>query len=216
MYAPGRERSKTNCILVAHEMRLPLREWGRRLVERGAFDHIEQVFMLTDDELDAAVADPAAFTEIVREREAYYLSLFEVEPPFVMVDQPPPMSDWPTRDTSTTVAAVGTTLTGISGCPGVAVGRARVVLDPADPRGLEPGEILVAPHTDPAWTPLFVTAAAVVVDVGAQITHAVIVSRELGLPCVVSAIGATRTIPDGALIEVDGALGTVKVLELPA
>jgi pyruvate,water dikinase len=89
-----------------------------------------------------------------------------------------------------------------------------VVLDPGDPRGLEPGEILVAPVTDPAWTPLFVPAAAVVVDVGAQITHAVIVSRELGLPCVVSVTGATRTIPDGALIEVDGAAGTVTIISL--
>ena len=103
-------------------------------------------------------------------------------------------------------------LTGIPGCPGVARGRARVVLDPSDPRGLEPGDVLVAPLTDPSWTPLFVPAAAVVVDVGAQITHAVIVSRELGLPCVVSVIDATRRIADGAMIEVDGKAGTVTVL----
>lgn len=217
LYAPGRERSKTNNILVVHEMRLPMREWGRRLVEQGVFDHIEQVFMLTDDELDDAVVDPGAFTEIVREREAFYLSLFDLIPPFVMVGEPAPHDQWDRHSVaSAEQAVVGTTLTGIAGCSGVAVGRARVVLDPADPRGLEPGEVLVAPYTDPSWTPLFVTASAVVVDVGAQITHAVIVSRELGLPCVVSAIGATRTIPDGALVEVDGNAGTVKVLELPA
>ena len=86
------------------------------------------------------------------------------------------------------------------------------MLDPSDPRGLEPGDVLVAPLTDPSWTPLFVPAAAVVVDVGAQITHAVIVSRELGLPCVVSVIDATRRIADGAMIEVDGRAGTVTVL----
>jgi phosphoenolpyruvate synthase/pyruvate phosphate dikinase len=74
--------------------------------------------------------------------------------------------------------------------------------------------VLVAPVTDPSWTPLFVPAAAVVVDVGAQITHAVIVSRELGLPCVVSVTGATRTIPDGALVEVDGTSGTVTIVEV--
>ena len=99
--------------------------------------------------------------------------------------------------------------------PLAAVDRMRFAAD-ADPRGLEPGDVLIAPYTDPAWTPLFVPAAAVVVDVGAQITHAVIVSRELGLPCVVSVTGATRTIPDGALVEVDGTAGTVTVLELPA
>ena len=110
-------------------------------------------------------------------------------------------------------AAVGTVLTGIPGCPGKARGRARVVLDPSDPSALGPGDVLVAPVTDPAWTPLFVPSAAVVVDVGAQISHAVIVSRELGIPCVVSVTDATRTIPDGALIEVDGTAGTVTILE---
>ena len=95
-------------------------------------------------------------------------------------------------------------LTGAGGCSGVARGRARVVLDPADPNGLEPGDVLVAPLTDPAWTPLFLPAAAVVVNVGALMSHAIIVSRELGIPCAVSVEGATERIPDGALIEVDG------------
>jgi pyruvate,water dikinase len=89
------------------------------------------------------------------------------------------------------------------------------VLDPSDPGALEPGDVLIAPITDPAWTPLFVPAAAVVVDVGAQVSHAVIVSRELGIPCVVSVKDATRRIPDGALVDVDGTTGTVTVLELP-
>jgi pyruvate,water dikinase len=88
-----------------------------------------------------------------------------------------------------------------------------VVLDPIDPQGLGPGEVLVAPITDPSWTPLFMAAEAVVVDVGAQQSHAVIVSRELGIPAVVSVTGATRIIPDGALIEVDGTRGTVTILE---
>jgi pyruvate,water dikinase len=86
-----------------------------------------------------------------------------------------------------------------------------VVLDPADPGALEPGDILIAPMTDPAWTPLFVPAAAVVVDVGAQLSHAVIVSRELGIPCVVSVTGGTLRIPDGAMVTVDGTAGTVTV-----
>ena len=65
--------------------------------------------------------------------------------------------------------------------------------------------------TDPAWTPLFVPAAGVVVNVGAQFSHAIIVSRELGIPCVVSVTGATDSIPDGATITVDGGSGTVTV-----
>jgi pyruvate,water dikinase len=86
-------------------------------------------------------------------------------------------------------------------------------MDPADAIYLEPGEVLVAPITDPAWTPLFLPSAAVVVNVGALMSHAVIVSRELGIPCVVSVEEATSRIPDGALVEVDGTAGTVTVLE---
>ena len=89
------------------------------------------------------------------------------------------------------------------------------MLDSHDPSGLEPGDILVAPITDPSWTPLFVPAVGVVVDVGAPLSHAIIVSRELGIPCAVSVTGATRSIPDGALVEVCGESGTVTVLEGP-
>src|SRR5207248_5627115 len=117
------------------------------------------------------------------------------------------------RSTTPHPVPSGTTLTGVPGCPGEATGRARVILDPADPRTLEPGDVLIAPLTDPSWTPLFVPAEAVVVDVGAQMSHAVIVSRELGIPAVVSVTGATGCIPDGALVEVDGDLGLVRVLE---
>ena len=85
------------------------------------------------------------------------------------------------------------------------------MLSPHEPQRLCPGDVLVAPITDPAWTPLFVPAGAVVVDVGAQISHAVIVARELGIPCVVSVTDATRRIPDGAAVTVDGTAGTVTV-----
>jgi pyruvate,water dikinase len=214
-YNAGRERTKTTCILLNHELRLALRAWGERLVARGVLDDPAGVFMLVDDELDDAVADPAPFAAVVRAREATYRSLFEREPPFVTHGAPPPVEHWPRRGGAGEPAALGTVLAGIPGSPGRASGRARVVHDPADPRGLEPGDVLVAPLTDPAWTPLFVPAAAVVVDVGAQITHAVIVSRELGLPCVVSVGDATSRIPDGALVEVDGTAGTVTVLDLP-
>ena len=73
----------------------------------------------------------------------------------------------------------------------------------------------MAPITDPSWTPLFVPAAGVVVDVGAPLSHAIIVSRELGIPCVVSATDATRRIPDGATVEVDGDTGQVRILAVP-
>jgi pyruvate,water dikinase len=84
-----------------------------------------------------------------------------------------------------------------------------VVLDPALPGNLQPGDIMIAPITDPSWTPLFLSIAGVVCNVGAPFSHAAIVSRELDIPCVVSLPNATATIPDGCRIEIDGTTGTV-------
>jgi len=166
LFLGGRERSKTNCITLVHEMRLALREVGRRLVERGHLGDVRQIFMFLDDELDDVLERPEAFTELAAVREQQYLSLFELEPPFIIDGTVPALGTWARRDrASTETNVVGQVLTGIAGCPGTATGRARVILDPSDPGALEPGDILVAPITDPAWTPLFMAAAGVVVDV---------------------------------------------------
>ena len=143
--------------------------------------------------------------------------LFDLEPPyFIRNGNVPPISQWAKRAAADVpVAGVGDVLQGVAGCTGIVRGRACVILDPADPRDLDAGDILIAPQTDPGWTPLFMAAGGVVVNVGGQISHAIIVSRELGLPCVVSVTDATSRIPDGAMIEVNGDTGQVTVLELP-
>ena len=211
VFLAGRERTKTNVIRLVNEIRVAIVALGERMVERGHFAKPTSGAMIADGEMDAFLADPEAWVDTIREREAQYELLFDLEPPFVFGGEMPPMATWDERDTSTKPVATGTTLDGIPGCPGQATGRARVVLDPSDPTALEPGDVLIAPITDPAWTPLFVPASAVVVDVGAQLSHAVIVSRELGIPCVVSVTGGTRLIPDGAEVTVDGTAGTVTV-----
>ena len=216
-FLAGRERSKTNIIRVIQEVRMATWELGRRAAERGEIDEPRDVCMLFVDELQALAGGTLTGTrELVAQRRAHHEWLLSIEPPFLFCSPPPPNTEWPTRgERRAPVAVVGDQLTGLAGCPGRAIGRARIVLDPSDPTALEPGDVLVAPMTDPAWTPLFVTAGAVVVDVGAPLSHAIIVSRELGIPCVVSVNEATERIPDGALIEVDGDTGTVTVLELP-
>ncbi len=212
-WLPGRERTKTNNIRLIHEMRMPMRELGRRMVERGAFDEIEDFGFVRQGEMEAMLADPHSFTATIRERRAAYRELEQVEPPFVFVGRTDGPDGWPRRDAERVQPLVaGDVLTGMPGCPGTAEGIARVILDSHDPGALEPGDILVAPITDPSWTPLFVPAGGVVVDVGAALSHAIIVSRELGIPCVISATDATRRIPDGARIRVDGSTGTVTVL----
>ncbi len=85
-----------------------------------------------------------------------------------------------------------------------------MILDPADPRELEPGDVLVCPITDPSWTPLFLGAVAVVCDTGALQSHAAIVSRELGIPAVLSVPGITA-VADGTMLHVDGTNGTVTI-----
>ena len=210
VYLAGRERSKTTIIRVLHEVRMAVRELGSR---HGY--SLSGITMLLADEIDAFLTDSSEFRARLASREQQFLELYDLEPPFIVNKVVPPLSQWARRSASTATKAVaGDVLTGVPGCPGVATGRARVILDPADPSALDPGDVLIAPITDPAWTPLFVPAAAVVVDVGAQVSHAVIVSRELGIPCVVSVTDATRRIPDGALIRVDGGAGTVTIVEL--
>jgi phosphoenolpyruvate synthase/pyruvate phosphate dikinase len=100
-------------------------------------------------------------------------------------------------------------LEGIGVSPGVVTAQARVITDPRRDAVLKPGEILVAPVTDAAWTPLFVTAAATVVDVGGPLSHGSIVAREFGMPCVVNVSGATQLIATGQTITVDGGAGKV-------
>ena len=215
MFAQGREQAKTTVVRAIHEIRLFSIELARRCAERSGGQN-DDLWFVTADELDAYVADPRPFANVIAERRAMRNYLATLEPPFIVDGSVPPIETWAKRiDLVSTRAVIGQKMTGIAGCGGVARGRARIVLDPSDPRDIGPGDVLVAPLTDPSWTPLFVPVDAVVVDVGAMMSHAVIVSRELGIPSVVSITGATRSIPEGALIEVDGDNGTVTILELP-
>ncbi|MEO8265033.1 MAG: PEP-utilizing enzyme [Ilumatobacteraceae bacterium] len=212
IFLAGRERAKTNAVRVINEMRMALREFGRRLVAAGVIAEVEQIFMLTDAELDQIRFDPAPFKPVVAQRWAQYQTLFDYEPVFVVNGRVPLLSEMTRRsDKHLAKAASGAVLRGAAGSGGVATGRARIVLDAADPEGLEPGDVLIAPQTDPSWVPLFVPAAAVVVNVGAMGSHAMIVSRELGIPCVASVADATEIIPDGAMVTVDGNAGTVTI-----
>jgi rifampicin phosphotransferase len=211
-WMPWRERTKTACVRFMGEMRMALYELGRRMVERGIIGDHHDVTMVMERELDAFVADPESFRGELARRVRNYKLLFHLEPPFFMTENRP-LSEWPSRkERKVQQAGPGDVLTGVAGSPGKARGRARIITDPYEIGDYAPGDVLIAPQTDPAWTPLFVPAAAVVVNVGATITHAVIICRELGLPCAVSVRDATLKIPDGVMVEVDGTAGTVALL----
>jgi rifampicin phosphotransferase len=214
---PLREQTKANSAVVINEVRLAVRELGRRGVAAGRLGEPEDVTMLLAAELDDYVADPASFTAVIGERLEGYRALFELEPPFIIADELPTLSQWQRRSRpAESVAEEGAVLSGVGGSAGTYTGPARVVKDLTAAAALEPGEVMVAPLTDAAWTPLFLVAGAVVVDMGALNSHAVVVSREVGLPCVLSVTGATSLLTDGMLLTVDGTAGTVRVDAVPA
>jgi pyruvate,water dikinase len=215
-FAAWRERGKTNAVKVLHEVRAPLFELGRRLTAKGELDHPQQVFMALESELDLLATHASDLAGTLRERERQWRQLFDIEPPTFVVGGEPmtPLADVPRKGAQeAALVQPGDILTGAPASPGVARGRARVVADTSQIAAFQPGEILIAPQTDPSWTPLFMVAAGVVVDVGAMGSHAMIVSRELGIPCAAGVGDATSRIPDGTLLEVDGSSGKVTVLE---
>ena len=219
VWAQAREATRDRAVRFTMPAKQVFRELVRRGAERGGVDDPVAVALLSPTtELAAYLADPAAMLDLIAERKALFDRFAAITPRFFITAQSevPSIEELEAEHTErseTPVAAVGDVLTGKAGCSGVARGRVRVVLDPGAADDLEPGEVLVAPITDPAWTPLFLPAAAVVVNVGALMSHAVIVSRELQIPCVVSVDDATTKLRDGMLVEVDGTAGTVTILE---
>lgn len=216
VFMAARERCKCNHIRVVGEVRECFLELGRRALADGHLAHERQVFMLLADEVDEWVANPGAFGAKLAEREVDYLSLYELDPPYIVDRVVPPLSEWKRKsDLTAATVQVGDVLKGVAGSPGTVTGTARILHDLDDADKLDAGDILIAESTDPSWTPLFLAAGGVITNIGAVGTHAVIVSRELGIPCVPSIADATRRIPDGATITLDGSLGTVTIDALP-
>lgn len=211
-YLAARERGKMHCTLLFDEGRAAMRELGQRLLKRGHLSRWDQVLLVTNDEADAFLANPHAYANLIAERDARLEMLKAKEPPFVFEGDPPPLSAFKDRGSAKVeFAAAGTQLTGMGVSPGRHTGRARIITSLAVDSDLEPGEVIVALTTDASWGPLFLAAGAVVVETGATISHAAIVSRELGIPAAVSVADATRRIREGSTITVDGNTGTVTV-----
>ncbi len=216
-WAQGREGTRDRAIRYMLPFKQVYRELVRRAAERGGDPSPIHVGLLNPfTELPGYIADPATKMAEIEERAALFARYKAVEPRFFISSQ----AEVPTLEEleaelpeAAGAAKAGDVLKGDAGASGTAKGRARVVLDPADGAMLEPGEILVAPLTDPSWTPLFLPAGAVVVNVGALMSHAVIVARELAIPCAISVVNATQLIETGMLLEVDGSTGTVTILE---
>lgn len=214
-FAGWRESGKSSCIKIMNEARMALIELGERLESKGVLDHSRQIFIALDEELDSLALEEMTLRPILAQREKEWNLLKELEVPmFLDGSKPiPPISEVPRKGANKAEkAAKGTILTGAAASTGVVEGMARVITGTDAISEFQPGEILVAPQTDPSWTPLFMVASAVIVDTGSMGSHAMIVARELGIPCVAGLPKATEMIGTGTMVRVDGAAGTVEIL----
>jgi len=199
-----------DCTRLNEAVRAPLRALGERLVEQGTLTRWEDLLLVSDDEADAFLADPASYAATIAERAALLETLKGKEPPFVFEGAPPALSEYRDRaDVAEVLARPGDQLHGIGASPGRYTGPARLLSGMADQ--VDPGDVIVAANTDATWGPLFLAAGAVIVETGSTISHAAIVSRELGIPAALSVPKATTRLRDGMLVTVDGGSGTVLV-----
>jgi rifampicin phosphotransferase len=181
-------------------------ELGNRLERAGVINSARDIFHLKLGELEELVEHwpPPRETipqinELVTRRNAKRESLASTPmvDPRLLIPRPQDVMD------------EDFILIGSPGSPGIASGPARIVHDVSEFGNLLPGEVLVAPATNPAWTPLFQRAVAVVVDMGGAASHAAIVAREYGVPAVMGTFDGTKKLTNGQMIQVDGSRGLV-------
>ncbi|WOP19441.1 PEP/pyruvate-binding domain-containing protein [Raineyella sp. LH-20] len=201
----ARELPKFGLIQVMGHIRAGLLASGEDLVALGRLDRADDVMFLYHHELRGAGIHPDEDlrARVAERREAYDREGRRRQVPRLLGG-----------DGRAWYEGLGEGVEGIIGSPvspGVVEGRVRVVFDPATAH-LEPGEILVCPGTDPAWTPLFLPAAGLVTEVGGMMTHGSVVAREYGIPAVVGVDRATTRLTTGQLIRLDGSTGVIEVL----
>ena len=198
-----REMPKFCIVLLMARARELLWTVGAELAEAGRLQSAGDIFFLSVPEAWAALAGEDLRPLILDRRAVYEQELGRRHVPRLL------LSDG-TEPTAGTHHATGEdgVLRGTPASGGVVTQKARVILDPGE-AGLEPGEILVAPSTDPGWTPLFLTAGGLVMEMGGPMSHGAIVAREYGIPAVVGVPDATELIETGQRITVDGSAGEV-------
>ncbi len=205
-----RETPKFLMITAFGRARHALLEIADDLVLAGALDDRSDVNFLDFDEIIAASTGIAVRDRIALRRATYRAELDRRHIPRVLLSDGTEPEAMNLADFTADHTADPNALTGTPASAGVVTATARVVLDPVDAR-LQPGEILVAPSTDPGWTPLFLTAGGLVMEMGGSNSHGAVVAREYGIPAVVGVAGATARIVTGMQVTVDGASGVVRL-----
>ena len=202
-----RETPKHYAIKVVALFRRQALSIARDLEAAGRLDSPEQIFDLKIADIDRGLADTSLdLRALGRERSALIDKMKRSRVVARIVDSRGKVY-YPPRK-----AAAEGVLNGVPISPGVAKGRVKV-LRSADEKVLLPGEILVARATDPGWTPLFINAAGIILEIGGALQHGAVVAREYGIPCVSGVDDATTILEDGQIVEIDGSDGCVSVME---
>jgi len=207
LFAGTRDTPKHQIVLFNYALRQRALIEGKRLVQEGRLDAAPDVFDLTFSDLEWAALQPSLDLREVREDRTRFLKILEAqvtEFPQVIdsrgrILRPPPREEKPGE------------LSGMAVSPGVVTGRVKMLRDPHE-KPVNKGDVLVAYTTDPGWTPLFVNAAAVVLEVGGILQHGAVVAREYGKPCVVGIDRVMTKLHDGQRVEVDGTTGVIRLL----
>jgi pyruvate,water dikinase len=202
VYVPLRNVGKASIQMVLDVARLGARQLGQVLASRAILEEPEDVFYLTIPEIEREPPDNAK--ELVAFRRARRDEYLTLDLPKTWTGNPEPVDIH--QATSS-----GAVLHGIPVSPGVAVGPARVLLDPISD-DFEAGEVLVCETTDPSYATYFLLAAGCALDIGGPLSHGAIAARDLGIPCVINVQDGTKRIRTGDRLRVDGAAGTVEIL----
>lgn len=206
-FAGVRDTPKHEYLLFFAALRRRARAEGQRFVDAGRLDDAEDFVHLRLEQLEAGREDPSLdLRALAANSAAAHARLRRLVKRFpAVIDSrgrilgPAPSEERPGELRGHPISA------------GVARGRVKV-LERADAKPVLPGEVLVAHTTDPGWTPLFVNAGAIVLEVGGVLQHGAVVAREYGKPCVAGIPGLLERLEDGQLVEVDGGAGVVRIV----
>ena len=180
---------------------------ARTFVTAGRLDKPEQIFDLTIADIDHAQADPALDLRALAQERTVLTNKIRKSKLVARIINSRGKIYYPPRK-----AGADGELSGVPISPGVVHGRVKV-LHSASEKKLLPGEILVACATDPGWTPLFINAKGIILEIGGALQHGAVVAREYGIPCVSGLDDATSLLKDGQLVEVDGSNGIIRILQ---
>lgn len=206
-YAASREYFKHHLLQVYQRLRAHLLQRADEFVRAGRLDVREQIFELTSADVDDAAADPKMdIRAAVRERGAFARKLKAHVRHFPMA------IDSRGRILRPAPKMEAGALVGAAVSPGIARGPIKILHDPFE-KEVAPGDVLVAVTTDPGWTPLFIPAAAIILEIGGELQHGALVAREYGKPCVSGIVDVTSRFADGQMVEVDGNAGVVRILD---